>query len=80
MYGKNGNLVECRVIPSPENFLFGKFGLVNLKGYNGNLNKDFVSKTSTRYTAKQVFELDINYWQGQFWDAVVQQVESSGKM
>ena len=80
MYGKNGNLVECRVIPDAATFLFGKFGLVNLKGYNGNMNKDFVSKTSTRYTAKQVFELDINYWQGQFWDAVVQQVESSGKM
>ncbi len=79
MYGKNGNVVECRVIPSAENFLFGKFGLVHLKGYNGNLNKDMVSKTSTRYTAKQIFELDINYWQGQFWDAVVKQVESSGK-
>ncbi|MBE5754123.1 MAG: hypothetical protein E7340_02145 [Clostridiales bacterium] len=77
MYGQNGNNVDCGVIPAPTQFLFGKCGLEHLKGYNGNLNKDMVSMISTRYTAQKIFEMDIDYWKGDNWTSVVNQVESS---
>ena len=79
LYGKNGNKVDCNIIPSYSHFLFGKYGLDNLKGYRGNLNKDMVSKVTTRNTAQKIFEHDINYWKGANWAALISQVEASGK-
>ncbi len=82
MYGKNGNMVECKYIPAASNFLYGKFGLETIKGYRGNMNKDFTSKSANRTTAKAIFETEIRYWgsgEGSFWDAVVKQVNASGK-
>ena len=83
MYGHNGNLVESKYIPTAENYLYGKYGLVTIKGYRGNMNKDFVSQSDNATTAKQIFETEIRYWgsgEGSFWDAVVKQVNASGKL
>ena len=61
-------------LPANTQFLFGKVGLENLKGYRGNMNQTFISKLANRTRATDMFVQDVNYWKGEQFQILLEEL------